>query len=55
MKMNGTTGVVFASTTLASCCLFLTDLLRNLPSVVLASIELVAVLGLSRATQVTPA
>jgi len=38
--------VLFASTTLALCLLFLTDLLRSLPSVVLASIVLVAVAGL---------
>jgi len=38
--------VILASTTLALCLLFLTDLLSNLPSVVLASIVLVAVSGL---------
>lgn len=38
--------LVFASVTLAACLLFLTDLLGNLPTVVLASIVLVAVKGL---------
>ncbi len=38
--------LVFASATLAICLLFLTDLLANLPTVVLASIVLVAVRGL---------
>lgn len=38
--------LVFASMTLAACLLFLTDLLANLPTVVLASIVLVAVRGL---------
>ncbi len=38
--------LVFASVTLAVCLLFLTGLLRNLPTVVLASIVLVAVRGL---------
>jgi len=38
--------LVFASTTIALCLLFLTDLLRNLPTVVLAVIVLVAVKGL---------
>jgi high affinity sulfate transporter 1 len=38
--------LVFASTTLAACLLFLTELLANLPTVVLASIVLVAVRGL---------
>lgn len=38
--------LVFASLTLAVCLLFLTDLLVNLPTVVLASIVLVAVKGL---------
>ncbi|OAI41349.1 DNA repair protein [Planctomycetaceae bacterium SCGC AG-212-D15] len=38
--------LVFASITLAVCLLFLTDLLANLPTVVLASIVLVAVKGL---------
>lgn len=38
--------LVFASVTLAMCLLFLTDLLGNLPTVVLASIVLVAVKGL---------
>jgi len=38
--------LVFASVTLAVCLLFLTDLLANLPTVVLASIVLVAVKGL---------
>jgi sulfate permease, SulP family len=38
--------LVFASATLALCLLFLTDLLANLPTVVLASIVLVAVKGL---------
>jgi high affinity sulfate transporter 1 len=38
--------LVFASMTLAACLLFLTGLLANLPSVVLASIVLVAVRGL---------
>jgi high affinity sulfate transporter 1 len=38
--------LVFASITLAACLLFLTDLLGNLPTVVLASIVLVAVKGL---------
>jgi high affinity sulfate transporter 1 len=38
--------LVFASLTLAVCLLFLTDLLGNLPTVVLASIVLVAVKGL---------
>lgn len=38
--------VVFASATLALCLLFLTGLLRNLPTVVLAAIVLVAVRGL---------
>jgi sulfate permease, SulP family len=38
--------LVFASATIALCLLFLTDLLRNLPSVVLAAIVLLAVKGL---------
>jgi high affinity sulfate transporter 1 len=38
--------LVFASATIALCLLFLTGLLRNLPSVVLAAIVLVAVKGL---------
>ncbi len=38
--------LVFASIALATCLLFLTELLRNLPTVVLASIVLVAVRGL---------
>jgi high affinity sulfate transporter 1 len=38
--------LVFASGTIALCLLFLTGLLRNLPSVVLAAIVLVAVKGL---------
>jgi SulP family sulfate permease len=38
--------LVFASATLAACLLFLTDLLGNLPTVVLAAIVLVAVRGL---------
>lgn len=38
--------LVFASATIAVCLLFLTELLRNLPSVVLAAIVLVAVRGL---------
>jgi high affinity sulfate transporter 1 len=38
--------LVFASIALAACLLFLTELLRNLPTVVLASIVLVAVRGL---------
>jgi MFS superfamily sulfate permease-like transporter len=38
--------LVFASITLAICLLFLTDVLRNLPTVVLAAIVLVAVRGL---------
>src|SRR4029077_6142575 len=38
--------LVFASITLAVCLMFLTDLLSNLPTVVLASIVLVAVRGL---------
>ncbi|MCI0640775.1 MAG: SulP family inorganic anion transporter [Gemmataceae bacterium] len=38
--------LLFASATLAICLLFLTDLLANLPSVVLAAIVLVAVRGL---------
>ena len=38
--------LVFASITLAVCLLFLTDVLRNLPTVVLAAIVLVAVRGL---------
>src|SRR5262249_41893117 len=38
--------LLFASATLAVCLLFLTDLLSNLPTVVLASIVLVAVRGL---------
>jgi SulP family sulfate permease len=38
--------LVFASVTLVGCLLFLTDLLANLPTVVLASIVLVAVKGL---------
>jgi SulP family sulfate permease len=38
--------LVFASITIAGCLLFLTDLLRNLPQVVLAAIVLVAVKGL---------
>src|SRR5262249_34969552 len=38
--------LVFASVTLAACLLFLTGLLANLPSVVLAAIVLVAVRGL---------
>jgi SulP family sulfate permease len=38
--------LVFASATLALCLLFLTGLLRNLPTVVLAAIVLVAVRGL---------
>jgi high affinity sulfate transporter 1 len=38
--------LVLASVTIGACLLFLTDLLRNLPSVVLAAIVLVAVKGL---------
>ena len=38
--------LVFASAAIAVCLLFLTDLLRNLPDVVLAAIVLVAVKGL---------
>lgn len=38
--------LVFASAAIALCLLFLTDLLRNLPDVVLAAIVLVAVKGL---------
>jgi high affinity sulfate transporter 1 len=38
--------LVIASTTLGICLLFLTDLLRNLPTVVLACVVLVAVRGL---------
>jgi MFS superfamily sulfate permease-like transporter len=38
--------LVFASATIAICLLFLTDLLHNLPNVVLAAIVLVAVRGL---------
>jgi high affinity sulfate transporter 1 len=38
--------LVFASATIALCLLFLTGLLRNLPTVVLAAIVLVAVKGL---------
>lgn len=38
--------LVFASAALALCLMFLTDLLRNLPTVVLAAIVLVAVRGL---------
>jgi len=38
--------LVFASCSIALCLLFLTDLLRNLPDVVLAAIVLVAVKGL---------
>jgi len=38
--------LIFASVSLALCLLFLTGLLRNLPSVVLAAIVLVAVKGL---------
>jgi high affinity sulfate transporter 1 len=38
--------LLFASATLAACLLFLTDLLENLPTVVLAAIVLVAVRGL---------
>jgi high affinity sulfate transporter 1 len=38
--------LVFASITLAACLLFLTDLLSNLPTVILAAIVLVAVRGL---------
>jgi len=38
--------LVFASATIALCLLYLTDLLTNLPSVVLAAIVLVAVKGL---------
>jgi sulfate permease, SulP family len=38
--------LVFASITLALCLVFLTGLLRNLPSVVLAAVVLVAVRGL---------
>ena len=38
--------LVFASITIAACLLFLTDLLRTLPEVVLAAIVLVAVAGL---------
>jgi len=38
--------LVFASAAIAACLLFLTDLLRNLPDVVLAAIVLVAVKGL---------
>lgn len=38
--------LVFASITLALCLLFLTGLLRNLPTVVLAAVVLVAVRGL---------
>jgi SulP family sulfate permease len=38
--------LVFASTAIGACLLFLTDLLRNLPNVALAAIVLVAVRGL---------
>ena len=38
--------LVFASITIAFCLLFLTDLLQNLPIVILASIVLVAIRGL---------
>ncbi len=38
--------LVFASVTIGVCLLFLTDVLRNLPTVVLAAIVLVAVRGL---------
>jgi SulP family sulfate permease len=38
--------LIFASTTLAICLIFLTELLKNLPNVVLASIVFVAVSGL---------
>ena len=38
--------VVFASTTLALCLMFLTDLLENLPKAVLAAAVLTAVYGL---------
>ncbi len=38
--------IVFASLTIAFCLLFLTGLLKNLPSVMLASIVLVAIRGL---------
>ena len=38
--------LLFASVTLAACLLFLTDILGNLPTVVLAAIVLVAVRGL---------
>ncbi len=38
--------LVFASLTLATCLVFLTDMLANLPTVVLAAIVLVAVRGL---------
>ncbi len=38
--------IVVASLALAACLLFLTDLLRNLPNVVLAAVVLVAVRGL---------
>ena len=38
--------LVFASATIAICLLFFTNLLHNLPNVVLAAIVLVAVKGL---------
>ncbi len=38
--------LVFASTTLAFCLLFLTDLLENLPKAVLAAVVLTAIMGL---------
>ncbi len=44
--------VLFASITLALCLLFLTNLLHDLPSVVLASIVLVAVSGLINVSEI---
>ena len=43
--------LVFASVTIGLCLLYLTDLLRNLPDVVLAAIVLVAVKGLVDITE----
>ena len=43
--------LVFASGAIAACLLFLTDLLRNLPEMVLAAIVLVAVKGLINVTE----
>jgi len=43
--------LVFASCAIALCLLFLTDLLRNIPDVVLAAIVLVAVKGLINITE----